>query len=152
MTWADDAHGILLSIGEAKLYRNGGHTWAMKLSQLHRQKGICRIVTYSLPDIQYVHRQLDRRPHGVFIVFHEKFLRRGRELKNEFPLVRFACCNNVHSKVCMIEPNTVYVSSANFGYSGWHETTIGIRSKKAHDWYLQNSFLPLWNESKELYD
>jgi len=150
MPWANDAHGLVFKCSELKLYRNGGHTWAMKLSQLAKQKGTVRIVTYSLPDLDYAIKQLSRRPHSIYVVCHSKFISRAREIKTALPDIRIRTCNDVHSKVYLIEPKTIYVGSANFGNSHWHETIIGVRSKKAHDWYVTNSFEPLWNRCREV--
>ena len=148
--WQNDLHGFVFKSSELKLYRDGGHTWAMKLSQLPKQKGIVRIITYSLPDLKYAVEQLGRRPHSIYIICHSEFIKRATEIKNSLLDLRIAVNDRVHSKVCLIEPKTIYIGSANFGKSGWHETIIGIRSKEAHDWYVENSFIPLWKASREL--
>jgi len=41
-------------------------------------------------------------------------------------------------------------SSANFGDSDWHETSISVHSKEAHDWYVTDVFDPLWRSSHEV--
>jgi len=148
--WKNDTFGLVFKSNEVKLYKDGHHTWAMKLSQLGRQKGIVRIVTYSLPRIEYAKEQLGRRPYDIFIVCHTKFKRQALAIKRAFPSIRVATIPDVHSKVCLIEPRTVYIGSANFGNSGWHESIVGIRSQAAHDWYVLNSFDPLWLRCKEI--
>ena len=35
----------------------------------------------------------------------------------------------------LIHPNTIWLSSANFGKSGWFENTIGIKNKEVYDFY-----------------
>ena len=150
MAWKNDEHGIVFGSSEIKMYRNGHHTWAMKLSQISKSKSVVRIVTYSLPNLDYTQEQLGRRPQSIFVVCHSKFLIKAKQLKSEFPGIEIAVNSFVHSKVCMIEPSTIYVGSANFGLSDWHETIVGVRSKAAHDWYLENSFIPLWRGSKIL--
>ncbi|MEA3200084.1 MAG: hypothetical protein QOE90_1512 [Thermoplasmata archaeon] len=154
MGWNDDGHGKVFKPTEAKLY-GPTHTWAMKLSQLHRQVGVCRIVTYSLPALDYAREQFGRRPFGISLVCNEKFLNQAREIKRTFPRIEIRTHPRVHSKILLIEPGTVYVSSANFGRSmsgikAWHETTLGVRSTAAHDWYVQTSFDPLWKESNDV--
>jgi hypothetical protein len=48
MTWNNDAHGLVGKSNEIKAYLPG-HSWAMKLSQLHKQPdAMVRIATYSL--------------------------------------------------------------------------------------------------------
>lgn len=151
MTWKDDGHGKLFRTSEAKLY-GASHTWAMKLSQLHRQAGRCRILTYSLPALDYAREQFVRRPRDILIACHEKFAPQARLISREFPEIEIRTHPRLHSKTLLIEPDTVYVSSANFGRSlsghhAWHETTLGVRSKEAHDWYVAFSFDPLWEEA-----
>lgn len=148
MSWANDAHGIVFQSREIKLYKDGGHTWAMKLSQIAKQSGAIRIITYSLPRLHYVEEQLSRRPYGIWIICHSKFLTEAKDIKRNLPKLKIAVHDGVHSKVCLIAPCTIYIGSANFGVSGWHETEIGVRSKAAYSWYLHHSFIPLWDESK----
>lgn len=150
MGWENDQHGLLLKAKELKLYRDGNHTWAMKLSQLHRQKGEVFIITYSLPDMDYIEVQFARRPEQIQIICHSRFIKRAIQVKRRFPDIQIAVSDSVHSKVLIIAPETLYVSSANFGHSGWHETTMGIRSIEAAAWYIENSFRPLWDQSAEV--
>lgn len=150
MSWANDAHGLVFKSSEIKLYRNGGHTWKMKLSQIGKQTGSVYIITYSLPEIEYVQDCIAKRPSDIHIVCHSKFMERATTIKRLYPNVSVYLNAEVHSKVCLIAPSTVYIGSANFGVSHWHETIVGIRSKEALDWYLENSFFPLLNESEKL--
>ena len=150
MSWAQDSHGLVFKSNELKLYFDGHHTWAMKLSQLPKQKGNVKIITYSLPDLDYVKEQLGRRPHHIWLLCNTKFKEIAQEIKNTFPLIHVGVRHDIHSKVLLISPNTVYITSANFGRSRWHETSIGVRSKEAHDAYLHYSFVPLWDSSEKL--
>jgi len=150
MSWANDSHGLVFKSGEVKLFADGAHTWNMKLAQLARQSGTVRIITYSLPEMDYIKNLFSKRPEDIYLVCHNKFRGRAIEIKRSFPLINIALCDDVHSKVCLISPSTVYVGSANFGRSRWHETMIGVRSKDAHDWYLSRSFNPLWNRCEVL--
>ena len=44
-----------------------------------------------------------------------------------------------HDTACALNHRRpIDVGSANFGPSGWKEVTVGARSAKAHDWYLEN--------------
>jgi len=142
-----DGGGIAFKCNDIKLLCKAS-TWGTKLSQLHRQKGAVRIITYSLPRVEYIKEQFNRRPSNIYIICHEKFVDVANQVKALYPEICFAINAEVHSKVLLIEPHTVYVSSANFGSSRWHETAIGLHSKEAHDWYIENSFLPLWKSSK----
>jgi len=122
----------------------------MKLSQLAKQTGTVRIVTYSLPDLPYARQQLGRRPRDIFLLCHSQFRDQACQIKKALPQVHIATNDQCHSKVCLIAPNTIYIGSANFGKSDWHETLIGVRSQQAHEWYVQNSFEPLWETSQRV--
>jgi len=149
MAYKTDVHGLAFKCNDVKI---SGHTstWGMKLSQLYKQQGIVRIITYSLPNFEYIKQQFERRPYDIFLIAHMKFHNRARQIKMAFPRVRLALHREVHSKVLLIEPHTVYISSANFGDSGWHETSIGLHSKEAYDWYLETQFAPLWDSCDEI--
>lgn len=149
MSFQTDAFGLAVKCNDIKIYSSGS-TWAMKISQLASQTGTVRIITYSLPDLDYVKEQISRRPFDMFIICNKKFEGRMMDIQNEFPMVRTAVHPECHSKVFLIEPETLHLSSQNFGHSGWHESAIGLHSKAAHDWYVANVFLPLWNESEHL--
>src|SRR5205085_888197 len=97
-----------------------------------------------LPNIDFVRTQLSRR-ENILLIANAKFERQARELKLEFPGVRVRVASDAHSKVLLVEPQTLWISSANFGDSGWHDTTIGLHSPQAHDWYVANMFNPLWD-------
>jgi phosphatidylserine/phosphatidylglycerophosphate/cardiolipin synthase-like enzyme len=148
MAFRTDAGGFAFKCSDCKL-QTGASTWATKLSQLHRQTGTVRIVTYSLPAMDYVRTQLGRRPRDIFLIAHEKFTDRAVEIRREFPHIRVAVHPKVHSKVLLVAPRTIIISSANFGSSGWHETSLSLHSAEAHDDYV-GVFARLWNASREI--
>ena len=88
--------------------------------------------------------------YDIFILAHDKFVCRAKEIRQEFPHIRVAVHPEVHSKVLLIAPHTVWISSANFGSSDWHETTVGFHSKAAHDHYAKGVFPHLWDQSDEI--
>ena len=149
MAFKTDGGGYAFRAADAKLQANAS-TWATKLSQLARQKGTVRIVTYSLPDMAYVREQLGRRPTDIRLIAHSKFLDRAVAIRSEFPGIRVAVHDEVHSKVLLISPQTVVVSSANFGSSSWHETSVSFHNSGAHDWYASEVFERLWASSQEV--
>jgi len=149
VSFKTDSGGVAFKASDAKL-QGSASTWATKLSQLARQTGTVRIITYSLPSMEYVRTQLGRRPIDIFLIAHAKFESRAREIKNEYPEIEVALHPEVHSKVLLVAPSTITVSSANFGDSGWHETSVSFHSKEAHDWYVENDFARLWEEAKKI--
>lgn len=142
MTYRTDNGGIAIR-APIKLQSNGS-SWGTRLSQLARQKGAVRIITYSLPRMEYVQEQLGRRPENIQLVAHEKFRGRAAEIARTYPEISVRIVDDVHSKVLLVAPGSVTVSSANFGRSGWHETSVTFTSEAAHDWYVRQVFEPLW--------
>lgn len=142
MAYKTDNHGFVFKCNDIKI--SSGNSWGMKLSQLYKQDGTVRIITYSLPDLAYIKKQFERRPQNIFMIAHGNFHSQAQKIKRQFPDIQIAVHRQVHSKILLIEPNTVYISSANFGDSKWHETSIGLHSQEAHDWYVTNQFTPLW--------
>jgi len=130
-----DGGGYALRLNDAKI-SVGLTSWNTKLSQIAKTPVERRIiiVTYSLPRYQtFIPKILEKRSANVLIICHMKFMERALELQKRFPLLRFRFLDNVHAKVVLIEPDTVWLSSANFGSSKWIECTIGIHSEKAYD-------------------
>lgn len=149
MTWKDDGHGIACRPAEVKVYHNGHHTWGMKLSQLNRQYGVVRIITYSLPNVEYAVNLLGKRPQNIFVVCHAKFIERARAIKKALPEIRIAIAEELHAKMLMIEPKTVYIGSSNFGHSNWQECEVGIRDNNVHD-ACTKTFERLWQQATEV--
>ena len=141
----------LVTKSSIKIYSGTGHTWGMKLSQLARQR-TARILTYSLPRPDYLKTLFGRRPHGVLIVCNSKFKKQAEVLSDAFPFIEVRVHPELHSKVCLIEPQTVILGSANLGNSKWHESMAMIKSKAAHDWMLENGFYPAWDSAQVVGD
>lgn len=141
-----DAGGFAFKSSDIKIGIGG---WGTKMSQIHRQKGYVRIMTYSLPNKDYIDSIFDKRSDRISIICNSKFRVKAKRLKQKYPAVALAINPEIHSKVLLIEPVTLWVSSANFGRSSWHETTVGIHSKRAHDWCCER-FVELWGKSDEV--
>lgn len=156
MSWQNDIHGLVFKSSELKLYRPT-HSWGMKLSQLERQQGTVRIVTFRLPGSSvddYYESQIARRPSDMYVLIgsggHEQQLNRAQALKDRFPAVQVAVHSELHIKAVAIAPRTLYVGSANFGNSNWADLTLGVRSEEAHDYFVNEIFDPLWNTATVL--
>lgn len=146
-----DNGGIAINNCEFVKLQSNSSTWATRIQALcKREDRIIRIMTYSLPNIRYVASQINRRPYSFYLIAHSKFINEAKKIKDNFPLVRIALNDKVHSKVLLASPNVVIVSSANFGRSKWHESSITIHSKEAHNWYVDEAFNPIWAESTEI--
>ena len=149
MTFRTDAGGFAFRPKEAKI-SGPATTWGTKLSQLARMPGQVRIMTYSLPRPDYAKQQLGRRSSGVQLIAHSKFEEAARQIKLALPYLEIRVGADVHSKVVLIEPWTIWVTSANFGSSKWHETAIGMKSEEAHNWYVEHMWTPLWLGCREV--
>ena len=84
------------------------------------------------------------------LICNSKFSDKAKIIKDRFPKISIAINDEVHSKLCLVSPKTVFVGSSNFGLSGWHEVEIGIKSEKAYNYYVENTFIPLWKDSTEI--
>jgi hypothetical protein len=119
-----------------------------------------RILTFSIHDHSYnelAHHIFSYVKERLFLIFNSKFKDDGEALKSLYGCsflssknVSLAVHPNIHSKVVLIEPDIICVSSANFPCSISHETTIKICSKEAHDHYVKSAFEPLWNEAEKI--
>lgn len=147
-----DAHGILVRPKEVKIYWSSDHTWNMKLSQIGRPSQSDKklyIATYSLPDLDYVVEVLAHRPtgHNVFLMANAKFQAQALQLLNYFPEMQIRLHPKMHCKFVLIEPETVFIGSANFGRSRWYETMIGLKDSTAAQSLYLNTWLPAWSDS-----
>jgi len=148
MGYCTDGGGTAFKCNDMKIFSHNS-TWSTKLSQIGKVKGKITIITYSLPNIEYTRRILKKKSKDVYIIAHLKFYKKAMKIKEEFPDVNIALHNSVHSKVVTIEPITTYFSSANFGSSGWHESSIGFHSKEIHD-DSKKDFESLWKQCEIL--
>lgn len=88
-----------------------------------------------MPNLSYIEGILCKRPHNISIIAHAKFYDKSMRLKEKFPDIEIAIRKDIHAKFVLIEPDTVWLSSANFGRSNWAETSIGMHSKEAFRFY-----------------
>ena len=150
MGYCTDSGGDAVKCNDIKIFSSKS-TWATKLSQIGKIKGVVTITTYSLPDISYARRILNKKSKNVYLIAHLKFHKKAMELKEEYPNLRIALNNEIHAKTITIEPITTYFTSANFGKSTWYESSIGLHSKEVHD-ITQQRFKYLWHASDEIND
>ena len=150
MAFKNDKGGIALSLKNSKISCGSASTWATKLSQIERFKGNIFIMTYSLPNLEYsINKIFRKKSMGVSIMCHERFSEKAIRLKNEYPSIRVWLRNDIHAKFILIEPATVWVSSANFGSSGYIEAHIGLHSEMALS-YFRDIFLHLCAHALEV--
>src|SRR5258708_4519609 len=130
MAFKNDEHGFVFKCDDIKITRDST-TWAMRLSQLARQPGTVYILTYSLPVPAAIQTSLSKHPQNLYLIANSLFQERAIQLARANPGIHVGLRPDMHSKVVMVAPETLYVSSENFGHSGMHETTVGFHSEAA---------------------
>jgi hypothetical protein len=150
--WDGDYQQMISLHPDAVTIRTSMFVWrflVVEASQYHRT---VRMLTHTLPEMRFFLEHVP--PHMNFahweVIAHEKERAKAQAIKNAYPSLRIAVHQHMHSKVALVEPDRVYISSGNLGSNGFHETMIEMISKLAHDWYLQTVFMPLWRESQEM--
>ena len=138
MPFRTDNGGMALNIQDAKISAGcSGSLWTTRLSQIAKVKGKIIIVTYSLPSLEDIKNILTKQPENVALVYHEKFNHKASAIRIYCPLIDLYPMPDCHAKIVLVEPKTVWLSSANFGKSKWFENTIGIHSREAYDYYYK---------------
>ena len=142
--FSTDNGGIALKINDAKLSAiRSGSTWNTRLSQIEKIKGKIVICTDELCDFKYLRKIFDKRSENIHIVVPDKCEAIARELYASYPKLNFYLASKINCTFVLIEPETVWLSSASFGLTnGTHNFTIGIHNKEAYDYmYRQLSYL-----------
>lgn len=127
-------NGGLATTARVKVSLGKGSTWATRLSQIGKSSGEIIICTYSLPNLDYMSQILDKRS-DITIVCHKKFQEKASILQQKYPRLNIILKSDIHAKMVLIQPETVILSSANFGSSGWLEHTITVKSESVYSYY-----------------
>ncbi|RYE40110.1 MAG: hypothetical protein EOP24_42060 [Hyphomicrobiales bacterium] len=149
MAFSDDGGGFAFSCEDAKISICAS-TWNTRLSQLARIAGPVCIMTSGLPDIEYISRIVGKRPNDIFIIANTRAVLEAKQLKSRFPLLRIALHPNTNAKVVLIAPETVWVSSADFGKTGQIESAVGLHSTVVYSRTLESLFNTVWQEAMEI--
>jgi hypothetical protein len=145
MSWRSYDGSLSLTAHEIRLFP-GTSTWSTRLSSLGNRHGMVYVCTFSLPSLDYCEAQLGHRPHDILLLCHAKFIKKAKHLQERFADIEIRVHPAVHAKLLCIAPDTVFVSSANFGDSGGEEATISVRSQDAIAFY-ERRFTELWAEA-----
>lgn len=95
--------------------------------------------------MDFITKILERRSNDVTILANEKFRFRAEQIKRRFPSVQIVLKPDTHAKMVLIEPDTVWLSSENFGRSGWFEQAIGIHNADVYDFYYSKVLDYIWS-------
>ena len=150
MSFSDDNGGFSFSCADAK-FSVCASTWNTRLSQLGKLQGSLRILTHHLPNPEYIAKILSKRPYNIFIIANEDARENAMKLKAQFPDVRIALHKKMNAKVVLFEPETVWVSSSDFGESKMTESAVGFHSSVAHAKAVGTIFSAEWKNSVEIF-
>lgn len=149
--FTSDGGGHALSLPDCKVtFSSGGIVYKTKLwGLLKNPDKKVFICTYSLPDIKYIFDTLDFRGSGknVFIFCNSKFRDQAEAIKIGFPDIKIFLTPRMHAKMILIEPETVWLSSQNFGNSHWCEFALGTHSRELYDTLLSSLKFVMTNKT-----
>lgn len=115
-----------------------GPTWLDRYKQYaKKKKNKIIICTYSVPSEKYVHEMFDLRSKNVTLIVNEKFTDKAIKIADRYPDMTVIACNDMHAKIMLVEPDVVWLSSENFGYSSWFEESIGFISPEGYRYYKE---------------
>ncbi|KQP21471.1 hypothetical protein [Pseudorhodoferax sp. Leaf265] len=149
MAFTDDNGGFAFSCDDAKL-SIAASTWNTRLSQLARVQGPLRVMTRLLPNLDYIGRIVSKRPHNIYILASTEAEVDARSLKAQFPSIRIALHPNLNAKAVLVGPDTVWISSADFGESKKIESAVGLHSETVFNKALSSLFNPAWATAREI--
>ena len=149
MVFKDDNGGFAFSCDDAKMCINAS-TWSTRLSQIAKMDGGIRIATRNIVDLDYVCGILGKRPHDIYLICHLESQDVAAQLKERLPNIRVAINDKCNVKMALIAPQTVWISSSDFGKSKLDNSTVGLHSVGAHDRIVGEVFDKMWNSSVEI--
>ena len=149
MIFSDDSRGFAFSCEDAKMSICAS-TWNTRLAQIGRVIGPVLIMTGLLPDPEYISQTVGKRPRDIFIIANTDAQREARILKLRFPEVRIALHNKNNAKVVLVAPDTVWVSSADFGKTTRIESAVGLHSSIVFTRTRESLFNRVWAEATEI--
>ena len=149
MGFKNDCGGFVFDCSDIKISLDSS-TWSTRLSQLAKIKGTVWISTRSIENTEYVSTIIGKRPQNINILAHVSAQANAEKLKKKFPNISIALHKNINAKIVLIEPDTVWISSGDFGCTTQIESTIGLHSKIAYDKYLELQVKKLWMDAEKI--
>lgn len=149
MAFSDDGGGFAFACTDAKM-SIGASTWATRLSQIGTAQGEILILTHALSDVDYIIKILDKRPRDIWIVAHTNSTAAAKALKAARPWVRIAVHHDIGAKAVLVAPETVWVSSSDFGKARKLESAVGFHSADLYVRTRSQLFEKAWLEGHEL--
>ena len=107
-------------------------------------------MTGALPDLGYISQIVSKRPRDILIIANTRALPEAKQLKYLFPFLRIALHPDTNAKVVLVAPDTVWVSSADFGKTDQIESAVGLHSTAVYNRALGSLFNTVWAKATEL--
>jgi hypothetical protein len=149
MAFSDDNGGFAFSCEDGKMSICAS-TWNTRLSQLGRVAGPVSIMTGFLPDLDYISQIVGKRPRDMFVIANTRAHLEARQLKSRFPFLRIALHPDTNAKVVLVAPDTVWISSSDFGKTNQIDSAVGLHSTVVYNRTLESLFNKVWAQSTEL--
>lgn len=154
MTFRDDGGGFALKCDDAK-FSIDASTWNTKLSRIGMTNGAIYIMTKMLPNPNFIAKILSKRPANIYILANVDAELNAKEIKSMFPDVQVGLPPTMDAKVVFIEPETIWISSADFGESKiggsrMITSSIGIHSTEVYKRGVKEFFAREWKKAKIL--
>ena len=83
---------------------------------------------------------------------HAKDLKAAQALKAARPWLRIAVHRDIGAKAVLVAPDTVWISSSDFGKTGKLESAVGFHSPSLYSQTRSQLFDKAWREAQELMD
>ena len=149
MAFSDDNGGFVFLCQDAK-FSVCASTWSTRLSQLGKTQGSLSIMTHHLQNLDYIARIISKRLYNIFIIANIDARENAQLIKATFPLVRIALHPNINAKVVLLESETVWVGSSDFGETKMIESAIGLHSVTVYNRAVGSFFNTEWAKAIEL--
>lgn len=150
MTFSADNGGFPFSCEDAK-FSICASTWNTRLSHIGKIPGAIRIMTHGLPDPDYIAKILAKRPENIYVIANADAAAEARLIKAQFPNVRIVLHPKMNAKVVFVEPETVWISSSDFGHTKLIESAVGFHSVELHNRAIEYLFNVEWQKSVEIF-
>ncbi|WP_323530494.1 hypothetical protein [Xanthomonas campestris] len=108
------------------------------------------VMTGLLPDAAYISQIISGHPNNIFMIANSAASTSAQSLKKNFLKIRIVIHPNNNAKVVLVAPDTVWVSSSDFGKSEQIESAIGMHSEGLYKKTLDALFNKVWAESQEI--
>ncbi|PPU37312.1 hypothetical protein [Xanthomonas arboricola] len=149
MAFSDDNGGFAFACDDAKMSICVS-TWNTRLSQIARVTGPIFVMTRLLPDANYISQIISKRPSDIFIIANSAAHASAQSIKRSFPNIRIVLHSRNNAKVVLVAPDTVWVSSSDFGKSEQIESAVGMHSEALYKRTLDTLFNKVWAGSQEI--